>query len=123
MGQTFELEQHRRTNVEMPMVGVSTRAQAHADLSDLQAEVAQLRAQLTRLDELDTSVVLRMLSSQHARLREIQAHLWELNTHPPAQQFRSRQVEPLLSDTMVHFQIYSRLIAHMQQEWDISRGQ
>lgn len=126
MGQTFVLD-------KAPSKGGSngsaaeptpTRRGVHGSrLAELQEEVAQLRHKLTTLEDMDTSEVLRFLSSQHSRLREIQAELWEQNSHPPSQQFRSRQVEPLLSDTMVHFQIHSRLIAWLQHEWEVDRGQ
>lgn len=129
MGQTFHLEDSARKPVadggssEVPVIGGAQRSENHIRLAAYRDEVAVARRWLTTLEQEDTSVVMRKLSSQHARLREIQADLWDMNAFQPAQHFRSRQVEPLLSDTMIHFQLHSRALASMQTEWEIARGQ
>lgn len=114
MGQSFTLED---SSVDAPR----NRSERHQALADLKIEVAGYRAELARLEELDPEEIMIVLSGVAGRLAEIRALLYDMQMQP-ADQFRTRQVDPLREDLEFHFKVHSRRVAIMEWELKTSGG-
>lgn len=91
-------------------------------ITRLQAELDGYYAELRNLNQLDPTSVMQKLSSISARAGELRAQLVRSESRR-ANALRTREVEPLLEQIKLQFQIHSRIVAVAQQELDLIRGQ
>jgi hypothetical protein len=91
-------------------------------ITALRDEVDIFWRQMTQLKAMSTTEVLEFLSAALARVGEIRVTVYRDESRK-ANAFRTRELDPFISQVDLQFKIWSRLITHRQLEWDMSRGQ
>lgn len=103
----------------MPAVNGTRRH--HAAAETFEAELDDMRGQVTHFGDMDPADVLAAISGIAGRLAEIRSHLYRDNSQR-CSQLRTREVDPLRDDLDLQFKIWSRKIALMEWELRMSGG-
>lgn len=90
-------------------------------LAQYSAEIDTYYAGMNAFEGLEPDEVMAHIAAMVARLTEVRARLHRLGT-TRASQLRTREVDPMLDSLKLLFQIYSRLLASRQFDYEVSRG-
>lgn len=93
------------------------------------ADIAALRLELDRYYGImkdfhtgDPRENLMHLSSFTARMSEVRGHIVRESGSKAQQEFRTKEIDPFISECDRQFKIWSRLITYAQFDWETSRG-
>jgi len=91
------------------------------DIETFRAEIDQYYEEMTTFAGMDPGVILMTISGYTARASQIRSHIVR-DENKPLQLFRTREIDPFLTECDRQFKIWSRLISTRQLEWETSRG-
>lgn len=90
-------------------------------LEDFRNEIDDYYGKLLLFHESDASEILQTLSGLTARASFIRSHIIRRDDRM-LQNFRTKELDPFISECDRQFKIWSRLISANQFEWEMSRG-
>lgn len=90
-------------------------------MAEWREEIARYHEEMKGLADQDHDEALRWLAATSARVAEMRSRSWDMKSGHAAG-FRSRKVEPFLSDCDRQYTIASRRIALIEQELRMTTG-
>ncbi len=100
---------------------VSTVKPENQLLEDFRAELDDYYQKLLEFNELEATDILATLSALTARASFIRTHIIR-QEDKMLQNFRTKELDPFISECDRQFKIWSRLISANQFEWEMSRS-
>jgi len=99
------------------------RSVGSLDLDSLRGEIDEYYVAMRGFRENDPADNLVFISGFTARASQIRSNIVRVTEDRYIQNFRTKELDPFLTECDRQFKVWSRLISAFQLEWETSRGQ
>lgn len=101
---------------------VNSHNTAAKQVAKWRAELDGYLGMMQQFSTTDPGTVMEQISSMAARLIQIRCDVMRTESRH-FQAFRTKELDPVLTQIELQFKIHSRRLSSMTMDWEISRGQ
>lgn len=102
---------------------MASSVKANQFLVDARAELDGYYKEMRDFDTIDPGEIFKKLAAMSARASFIRSKIVRRNQGPDVSNFRTKEIDPFISEVDRQFKVWSRYLSVVQIDWDMSRGQ